>query len=131
MTGDFKLFVKKLSECSEFISRDGVILREIIHPDKQHLSVNYSLAHAVVKPGQTSFPHYLKTTELYYIIQGNGIMTIDGESRAVEPGCTVYIPPKSVQSIQNTSDTDLVFLCIVNPPWQQEDEIISDDIKYV
>lgn len=121
------MFVKKLSESSEFVSRDGVILREIIHPEKQNLTVNYSLAHAVLKAGQTSVPHYLKTTEIYYILEGTGMMSIDNQTASVEKGSAVYIPPNAVQHIQNTGNSDLVFLCIVNPPWQVADEIIIND----
>jgi mannose-6-phosphate isomerase-like protein (cupin superfamily) len=34
----------------------------------------------------------------------------------------IYIPPKGVQYIENTGDSDLEFLCIVDPPWFPEAE---------
>jgi len=34
----------------------------------------------------------------------------------------VYIPPDAKQYIQNTGESDLIFLCIVDPAWQAEDE---------
>ncbi len=33
-----------------------------------------------------------------------------------------YIPPDSVQWIENIGDSDLKFLCMVYPPWSEKDE---------
>ena len=55
------------------------------------------------------------------------MMFIDNESEPVEPGSTVYIPPGAAQYIENTGDHDLIFLCIVDPAWQPEDEEILSD----
>jgi mannose-6-phosphate isomerase-like protein (cupin superfamily) len=116
------MFIRELNDCPEFIAGDNCILREILHPDKADLALRYSLAHAVVKPGLTTWQHRLKTSEVYYIIEGEGEMHIDMESRPVKPGSTVYIPPGAVQSITNSGTIDLTFLCIVDPAWQKQDE---------
>lgn len=118
------MFIKKLQDCNEFIAGDNSLLRELLHPDKVDLAIRYSLAHAVVKPGATSRPHRLKTSEVYYILEGEGIMHIDEESTGVSPGQAIYIPPHSMQYIQNTGKTGLKFLCIVDPAWRREDEEI-------
>jgi mannose-6-phosphate isomerase-like protein (cupin superfamily) len=55
------------------------MLRELLHPDKADLAIRYSLAHAVVKPGLATTSHILKTTEVYYIMEGEGIMHINEE----------------------------------------------------
>jgi mannose-6-phosphate isomerase-like protein (cupin superfamily) len=116
------MFIKDLSACEPFLAGDATHLRELLHPDKADLKINYSLAHAVVKPGQTSLSHRLRTSEVYYILEGKGIMCINDEHALVKPGQAIYIPPRSRQSIHNPGDSDLVFLCIVDPAWRQEDE---------
>ncbi|HTP05304.1 MAG TPA: cupin domain-containing protein [Nitrospirota bacterium] len=118
------MLIRDLKDCAEFIAGDGSILREILHPDKADLTIRYSLAHAIVRPGQTTKPHGLKTSEVYYIVAGEGVMHIDGDTGAVRPGFTVYIPPGTTQFIHNSGKTDLVFLCIVDPAWRKEDEDI-------
>jgi mannose-6-phosphate isomerase-like protein (cupin superfamily) len=55
-------------------------------------------------------------------MSGNGLMHIDKESFKVGPDCAVYIRPHAAQYIENTSDSDLIFLCIVDPAWREEDE---------
>ena len=95
-----------------------------MHPEKAPLKIGYSLAHATLKRGQASLPHRLKTSEVYYVLAGEGLMHIDGETAAVRAGQALYIPPDSTQHIANTGRTDLVFLCIVDPAWRPDDEAI-------
>ena len=116
------MFIRELLDCEEFTAGDNCRLREILHPDKENLSLRYSLAHAVVKPGDTTWAHRLRTSEVYYIIAGEGVMHIDGDDAPVRPGSTVYIPPMATQSITNSGKDDLTFICIVDPAWRKEDE---------
>ncbi|OGW26482.1 MAG: mannose-6-phosphate isomerase [Nitrospirae bacterium GWC2_57_13] len=116
------MFVRNLKDCEEFIAGDGSILRELLHPDKMDLKLRYSLAHAVVRPGESTKPHRLSTSEVYYIIEGVGEMHIIDETAVVRPGDAVYIPPHARQHISNTGSSDLVFVCIVEPAWRKEDE---------
>lgn len=118
------MFIRELTDCEEFVAGDNCLLREILHPDKQDIALRYSLAHAIVKPGDTTWKHKLTTSEVYYIISGEGTMHIDGESKPVRPGSTVYIPPMATQCITNSGTADLVFICIVDPAWRKEDETV-------
>jgi mannose-6-phosphate isomerase-like protein (cupin superfamily) len=118
------MLVRKLKDCAEFVAGDNTMLREMLHPDKEELALRYSLAYAVVKPGMTSWLHALTTSEVYYIIEGEGVMHINGESAPVGPDDTIYIPPHARQCITNTGTVDLKFLCIVDPAWRKEDEVI-------
>lgn len=118
------MLVQKLNDCPEFIAGDETLLRELLHPDKQPIAIRYSLAHAIVQPGQTSKPHALKTAEVYYILSGSGEMHIDAASQTVEPGDAIYIPPNARQFIHNPGTAPLVFICIVDPAWQPADETV-------
>jgi mannose-6-phosphate isomerase-like protein (cupin superfamily) len=118
------MYITDLSTCAEFIAGDNTILRELLHPGKVALELRYSLAHATVKPGKTSYEHYLLTSEVYYILEGKGVMHIGEETCEVIPGQTIYIPPKAWQCIHNSGSGDLRFLCIVDPAWKKEDEVV-------
>jgi len=120
------MIIKPLQSCPEFIAGDNTILREILHPDKEKLELRYSLAHAYVDPGKTSWPHKLSTSEVYYVLEGEGIMHIGEEAEKVGPGDTIYIQPDSAQFIHNCGTTRLVFLCIVYPAWRKENEFTID-----
>ena len=118
------MLIKDLKNCEEFVAGDHTTLRELLHPDKADLNLHYSLAHAVLKPGLTSQPHSLKTSEVYYILEGEGTMSIDDETAVVTVGQVVYIPPNAKQFITNSGKVDLKFLCIVDPAWRLKDETV-------
>ena len=118
------MFVQKLNDCLEFVAGDGTLLRELFHPDKHPLDLRYSLAHAIVPVGQTSIPHALSMSEVYYILTGRGEMHINEETQTVESGSAIYIPPNARQFIHNSGDEPLIFICIVDPAWWKEDERI-------
>ena len=120
------MFVKNLGDCPEFIAGDNSTLRELLHPAKTKLQIRYSLAHAKVFSGQKTTPHKLRTSEVYYILSGSGLMHIDREIQNVKPQCAIYIPPGTTQFIENTGISDLEFLCIVDPAWKESDEIVFD-----
>lgn len=118
------MLVQKLKNCAEFIAGDNTHLRELLHPEKQLIQLRYSLAHATLPVGETSQPHSLKTSEVYYILSGRGEMHIADETQTVEPGDAVYIPPNARQFIRNCGSEPLVFICIVDPAWRKKDETV-------
>ncbi|MGD1906143.1 MAG: cupin domain-containing protein [Leptolyngbyaceae cyanobacterium] len=118
------MLIRKLADCEEFIAGDQTRLRELLHPDKQPLNLRYSLAHAILPVGQTSTPHALKTSEVYYILKGRGEMHIDDQVGLIGPGDAVYIPPEARQFVLSLGPEDLVFICIVDPAWQKADETV-------
>lgn len=120
------MFVRDLSSCKEIVAGDDTRLRELFNPLADPLNLRYSLAHARVRPGATTRLHRLKHSEVYYILHGEGEMTVDDERRRVTPGCAVYIPPGATQQIKNSGEKELLFLCIVDPAWKAEDEEIVD-----
>ncbi len=120
------MLVKYLKDCRELIAGDDSILREFLHPDKMDVQIRYSLAHAKLPTGQKTKLHRLRTSEVYYILSGQGRMHIDEESLEVGPQCAVYIPPHAMQYIENAGNSDLEFLCIVDPAWQETDEEVFD-----
>jgi mannose-6-phosphate isomerase-like protein (cupin superfamily) len=116
------MFIKDLEDCEEFIGGDRTRIREILSPLREELDLRYSLAHATLSKGEVSLPHKLRTSEVYYILHGRGLMHINDEQSEVCEMQAVYIPPNSVQYIENTGDAELLFLCIVDPAWREEDE---------
>jgi mannose-6-phosphate isomerase-like protein (cupin superfamily) len=116
------MLIKDVQKIAGLTAGDGSFLREILHPDRDPVAVRHSLAQATVRPGKATLPHRLTSTEVYYIVSGVGTMHIDDESRSVHEGHAIVIPPCGVQWIANTGAIALVFLCIVDPAWREEDD---------
>jgi mannose-6-phosphate isomerase-like protein (cupin superfamily) len=119
------MFIVDIKNRKDILAADLSPIKELLSPARDNISTRYSLALARMPGGEKSLPHRLKTSsEVYIIIEGEGIMRIDDEAAPVSAGTIVYIPPGALQWIENTGDIDLVFYCIVDPPWRAEDETV-------
>jgi cytosine deaminase len=108
---------------------DNCLLAELFHPLRigKDIQCRYSIAHAQVPVGVTTLPHRLiRSSEVYYILSGTGIMHIGDEHMEIGEGQLAYIPPGKVQWIENTGTRDLIFLAICDPLWREEDEVVGE-----
>lgn len=96
----------------------------MLSPTSDDVECRHSIAWAKVPVGAKTWKHAMKTTEVYIITKGGGKMFINDEVQEVGVYDTVYIPPNAVQHIENTGDVELEFICIVDPAWRKEDEIV-------
>lgn len=106
-------------ESKEYYTSERCHILELLNTPK--LS-DQSIARARVKPGVTTAWHALsETSEIYYILEGTGKVEIGNElNKVTKKGELVYIPPNTRQRIKNIGETDLIFLCICVPRFQQK-----------
>ncbi len=117
------MLVKSLDKISKINALDGTEVKEILHPEKDGVEMNFSLAHAELAPHSKSLKHRIKTgVEIYVILKGNGLMYINEDEQIVKPGDTIYIPAGAVQFIENTGDDTLEFYCMVDGGWSPDCE---------
>jgi mannose-6-phosphate isomerase-like protein (cupin superfamily) len=109
-----------------YITKDGSLIRELLHPD-QHGSRNQSLAEAAVPPGvETRLHRHDESEELYHITAGNGLMTLGAEQFQVKVGDTVLIPPGTAHRIKNLGEGELRILCSCSPAYRHGDTHLLD-----
>jgi mannose-6-phosphate isomerase-like protein (cupin superfamily) len=109
---------------SVYITKDGCAIRELMHPDvHRRLGVKrQSLAEATVAPGRRTRLHrHRNSEELYYIAQGEGLMTLGADQFPVMHGDTVCVLPGTPHCIENTGDAELKILCCCAPAYAHED----------
>ena len=120
------MLFKKLQDIDSMYGDEGTKIRQIFHPHNTLNGIRYSISHSTIAPTKKSRLHKMKTAEVYYILEGDGTVHIDEKSHPVSKDHAVYIPRFSKQCIENTGTKDLKFLCMVDPAWRQEDEILLD-----
>ena len=54
--------------------------------------------------------------QIYYILEGEGLMELDGDKKIVRPSLTIFIPPQVRHALYNTGTKDLTFLVVSSPP---------------
>jgi quercetin dioxygenase-like cupin family protein len=66
-----------------------------------------TLGVARLPSGATLAAHRHAQPEVYLVLDGSGIMTIDGSSSPLSPGASVFIPGGAIHSVCCTGPTDL------------------------
>src|SRR5581483_2689852 len=110
---------QNLGEQKPFTTKDGSTIRSIL--DLTNAPVEkQSLAEARVPAGAETQRHYHKLSEeFYFIIEGEGVMSIDDGTRTVGAGDAILIPANAWHTIH--AATDLRFLCCCAPPYSHDD----------
>ena len=108
------MHVNSLATAPPFTTKDGSTIRELHHTDVQ------SLAEATLAAGQTTQRHYHRESEeIYFLLEGEGDLEVDGETRHVGPGDAALIPPGTWHEI--VAGSPLRFLCCCAPPYSHDD----------
>lgn len=109
-----------------FVTKDGSEIRELLAYRNSCIR-NQSLAEARVHPGQTTTPHkHPKAEEIYHILEGQGLMTIEMDEKVVGPGDAIAIPPGSRHTITTTEQGMLRFLYCCAPPYEHENTNLEE-----
>ena len=67
----------------------------------------------VPKGFKVPFNHrHKQNDEVYIVLKGEGIITIDGNKVNLREGSAVKVAPKASRTIENTSDGDFQFICV-------------------
>ena len=110
--------VQSLAAAEPFTTKDGSTIRELHHTQQQ------SLAEATLAAGQATERHYhARTEEIYFVLEGEGELDIDGERRTVGVGDAALIPPGAWHQIRAAAP--LRFLCCCAPPYSHEDTFFA------
>ncbi len=92
----------------------GALARMIITaPDLRGMDF---LAHAVLAPGKEIEAHVDPYEEIYFVLEGQGLMSVGQESREVGPLDATYLPAGIPHALLNIGDQDLVILVVAAPP---------------
>lgn len=118
--------VVNLRDAPPFTTKDGSEIRELLAYRNSCIRLQ-SLAEARLPAGASTQPHYHpQTEEIYYILQGRGIMRFPGEVREVGPGDAIAIPPGRIHQITALDGPLLTFLCCCSPPYEHDDTVMVD-----
>lgn len=102
------------------------MIRQYFHPHNTLNGIRFSLARFTLKPGKKTLRHKLKSGEVYFVLEGKASLRVDSEKITLGKYDSAYVPPLTEQDIENIGNSELEFLCIVDPAWKQEDEIVLE-----
>lgn len=111
--------IRSLQDQAPFTTKDGSTIRSLL--DLSNAPVrNQSLAEATLPAGGSTQRHWHgESEEFYFLLEGRGVMEVDGVEREVGPGDAILIPPKAWHQL--TATEPLRLLCCCAPPYRHED----------
>ena len=116
---------KSIQTTPAFTAGDQTIIREVLHPKNEAIDLPYSLAYAILAPGEASLPHILPySSEVYVFVRGHGQVFVDAEVTTAQAGEVIHIPAGAEQHVQNVGQEPLEFWCLVAPPWSASGELV-------
>ena len=111
-------------EVTAFITKDGSVIRELLHPTI-HGPGAMSFAEAAVDPGSTTLLHlHALSEEIYHISGGSGTMRLGQAEFDIATGDTIVIPPGTKHNVTNTGLSALKILCVCHPAYADADTVL-------
>ena len=111
-----------------YLTKDLSLVRELLHPaaaELRHLDLGMSLAEAVVEESALTASHrHEGFDEIYYCLEGAGVLYLGGEEHEFFPHSFYLIPrgtPHHLKAI-----TRLRLLCVCAPGYTHEDTIVLE-----
>lgn len=113
--------IRARDRAEPFTTVDGSTIRSLL--DRRTAPVlNVSLAEATLEAGQATTRHHHRVSEeIYYLVEGAGVMELDGQTAGVRAGDAVLIPPGAWHQIRADDSGPLRLLCACAPPYRDED----------
>ncbi|MDY6970950.1 MAG: cupin domain-containing protein [Thermodesulfobacteriota bacterium] len=74
------------------------------------------LAHGILQPGKMLEAHIDPYEEIYYILQGEGIMMVGNEKQRVKSGDAIWLPHGLAHALENDTQEDCIILVIAAMP---------------
>ena len=111
--------IHRAKESDEFYTEERCHILEFAN---SQADPGLSIARVRVEPGVTTALHRIEgTAERYVILSGSGRIEVEGLApEDVVPNDIAVIPEGAMQRITNTGDSDLIFLAICTPRFEQE-----------
>ena len=81
-----------------------------------------------VPPGRAP-EHMHQYDEVIYVLEGRGVLHMDGRSTPFGAGATIHLPPRLVHCLENAGDEPLVVLGVFTPAGSPSDAFYPDGTR--
>ena len=119
-----KPFIRNVAEVAwrEFPNHfGGALSKPLVMPEtasSRHIDYRISMYQPMARVAQ----HKHKVQEqIYHVLEGEGLMDIDGKKHVVRKHDVIYLPPGVAHAIQNSGLVDLIFLVVTSPVTDEAD----------
>jgi mannose-6-phosphate isomerase-like protein (cupin superfamily) len=112
--------ILKKQKSPRYIRDEGIISYLVASPrtcGAKHLTVTL----VEISPSGEQRVHRHAPEQIYFIVEGSGLMTVGEEEERVEAGDCVFIPPDARHGLRNDSQRMLRYVSATAPPFTMEE----------
>jgi mannose-6-phosphate isomerase-like protein (cupin superfamily) len=99
--------------------RDG-IASYLLVSEKTSQAEKLAITIVEMEPGGFQHLHAHEPEQMYYILEGRGLMTVNGEESPVQAGDCIFFPAFAEHGLKNTGNGVLRYLSAASPSFTQE-----------
>lgn len=108
----------------EDVTRRGLVYWKTLISAGVTQSEQLTVGLASISPGEALHEHRHLQAEIYFVLEGNGMVRVGSEARPIEAGSAVFVPGNTVHACENTGASDLRFAYVLAAD-------SFDDVEYV
>lgn len=111
------MHVLKKELAPRYIRPEGITSYLLASPrtsSAEHLTTTL----AVIQPGGEQRVHSHPPEQVYFILEGSGLMTVGSETQRVEPGNCIFIPSGLPHGLKNDGAVALRYFSAAAPAYQ-------------
>ena len=118
MNKPYKPSIRNMAEepWQQFPGHFGSALsKALVHPDSVgSRQIDYRISCYQPMAYVETHSHQVQE-QVYHVLDGEGLMTIDGQRTVVRKHDVIFLPPGVPHSIENTGLCDLIFIVVTTP----------------
>jgi len=114
------IYTRRLEQCFKIDGGNGETVYELVGIMNGH-TVKHSVAYVeIAKDGFSSSHYHPEMEESYLILEGEGVLYLDGNEQHLKKGDVAHIPKLKTHQIFNRFKEELKFYCVCAPAWTFE-----------
>jgi mannose-6-phosphate isomerase-like protein (cupin superfamily) len=111
------MHVPKKETAPRYTRPEGITSYLLASPrtsNSEHLTTTL----AVIQPGGEQRIHSHRPEQIYFILEGRGLMTVGSETKRVGPGDCIFIPCGEPHGLKNDGDVTLRYFSAATPTYE-------------
>lgn len=110
------MHVLKKATAPRYMRPEGITSYLLASPRTCHAE-HLTTTLAVIEPGGEQRIHSHRPEQIYFILEGSGVMTVGIETQKVGPGDCVFIPSGQPHGLKNDGDVTLRYFSVAAPAY--------------
>lgn len=103
------------------LSRGDGLVCHVMHSERDVSDTELTATWVEVEPGARQKMHSHEPEQVYIVVRGEAVMTVDGDEQGVGEGDLVHVPPYAEHGIRNTGNGTLEYISAATPAFPMDE----------